>query len=307
MISSLYYTSASVRRVMRSCMPRQNSVTVTVPFYGSIASSLGSCRYRHRHRHRHWYHHLHSAATTITTPDAEAAASIQSSVVPIIDMSLSEQEIGDCIHHACTTDGFFIVVKHGVSADLCSRILQQAKLLFTVLSPQDKEAISIKHSNSYRGYQGMGVNITNGLPDGHEALDLISESTKAMILPTTRHDSSLPPNLLTNFGKNQWPDPNLLPDFRSTTEEYINAMQTLGQRLMGACSRGLGLDPTYFEPYFDDAYWTMRMIRYPVQHDNNHNTSINKEYDFGVGKEMSQLLYCKKVDASTGAVRIQAS
>jgi isopenicillin N synthase-like dioxygenase len=194
-------------------------------------------------------------------------------------MSLSEQEIGDCIHHACTTDGFFFIVQHGVSKDLCSRILHQARLLFTVLSPQDKEAISVKHSESYRGFQGMGVNVTNGQPDGHEALDLISESTKAIVSRKRLQDSSLPS--LTNFGKNQWPDPNLLPDFRSTTEEYIDAMQTLGRRLMGACSRGLGLDPRYFEPYFDDAYWTMRMIRYPIQSD-----IIQKDYDFGVGKEI---------------------
>ena len=31
--------------------------------------------------------------------------------------------------------------------------------------------------------------------------------------------------------------------YNTTTEEYIDAMQTHGQLMMGACSRGLGLDP----------------------------------------------------------------
>jgi isopenicillin N synthase-like dioxygenase len=255
---------------MQLVLQRQNSTTV---------HNNTTCWYRHwRCCHRHYATKKADTSTTIQDP------SIQSPIVPIIDMSLSEEEIGYSIHQACTTVGFFIVIRHGVSQELCSRILHQARLLFSVLSPQDKEAISVKHSNSYRGYQSMGVNVTNGQPDGHEALDLISESVKANVVRGRQESlllSSSSSTMLTNYGKNQWPDPNLLPNFRSTTEEYIHAMQTLGQRLMGACSRGLGLDPKFFEPYFDDAYWTMRMIRYPAS---QHNDNVKEDYDFGVGK-----------------------
>lgn len=210
--------------------------------------------------------------------NAPMTSAMGTSPVPIINMSLSEEELGDAIHQACTTDGFFIIVNHGVSEDLCSKMLQQARLLFSELSPDDKEAISVKHSDSYRGFQTMGVNITNGKLDGHEALDLVSESTRA-VAPRRVDDSNKMQQSLTNYGKNQWPNPAILPEFRHTTEVYIDEMQTVGQRLMKACSRGLGLDPTFFEPYFDDAYWSMRMIRYPIERDEGED-----DFDFGVGK-----------------------
>jgi isopenicillin N synthase-like dioxygenase len=192
-------------------------------------------------------------------------------VIPIIDMAMSEEKIGDSIHHACTSVGFFVIVNHGVSAELCSSMLHQARLLFD-LSDDDKEDISAKHSESFRGFQKLGVNVTNGELDGHEALDLVSESKRAI-----RSDKKL-----TNYGKNQWPHPSMLPQFRSKTEQYVDAMQNLGLRLMGACSRGLGLDPSFFDPYFDDAFWSMRMIRYPGVDEKDDNN--NKSYKFGVGE-----------------------
>jgi isopenicillin N synthase-like dioxygenase len=54
---------------------------------------------------------------------------------------------------------------------------------------------------------------------------------------------------------------------------------------MTAASRGLGLDPSFFDPYFDDAFWSMRMIRYPpppMEHD---------DFDFGVGQHTDYGVY----------------
>jgi isopenicillin N synthase-like dioxygenase len=190
-------------------------------------------------------------------------------------MSLSEEALGDAIHDACSRVGFFIIVNHGVSEELRNNVLRQARKLFTELSDGEKEAISVEHSNSYRGYQKLGVNVTKGRVDGHEALDLVSESSRA---DRTMYINGRPTDL-TNYGKNQWPDPTRLPDFRTTTETYIGQMQEVGKRLMAGCSRGLGLHPSYFEPYFDDPYWTMRMIRYPPQQQHEE-----VGYDFGVGE-----------------------
>lgn len=211
--------------------------------------------------------HLRFWQSSVATPSASHA--FREPVVPIIDMEMSEEEIGDSIHHACTTLGFFAIVNHGVSEDLCSNMLHQTRLLFD-LSDDDKEAISVKHSKSFRGFQKMGINVTNGELDGHEALDLVSESKKA-IRPN--------PQEMTNYGRNQWPNQSKLPEFRATTEKYVESMQQLGLRLMSACSRGLGLDPSFFDRYFDDAYWSMRMIRYPAVDGND-----NQDYSFGVGE-----------------------
>ena len=195
-------------------------------------------------------------------PSASASAS-----VPLVDMSLPLEQIGNQIHQACTTTGFFYLANHGVEPDLCTGVLEQARSMFSTLTDAEKEAISVAHSNSYRGYQRMGVNITKERKDAHEALDLVSESTAARRSPD---------HGMTNYGANQWPNPQQLTNLRPTIEQYIEEMNTVGKRLADATSLGLGLEPEFFRPYFTDAYWSMRLVRYPGS--NNH------AYDYGVGE-----------------------
>ena len=196
--------------------------------------------------------------------------------VPIVDLSLPLTDVGVQIHQACTTTGFFYLANHGVSSALCDNVLEQARHMFTTLTEEQKEAISVAHSNSYRGYQRMGVNVTSQQRDGHEALDLVSESK----------DAQRPPGYaLTNYGQNQWPDPAIVPDLRPTIEQYIAAMNTVGQRLANATSLGLGLGPDFLRPYFTDPYWSMRLIRYPSVKDGAENDENDSDaYDFGVGE-----------------------
>lgn len=192
--------------------------------------------------------------------------------VPIIDMSLPPAALGAAVHEACTTVGFFHVVNHGVSQELQARVLDATRRFFE-LSLEDKEALSVAHSNSYRGYQRVGVNITQTKLDGHEALDLVSESTRA---DRKRADG------LTNYGKNQWPD-HQLPALRPMLEdEYIPQMTNVGNRLLSAAALGLGLGEDFFRPYFTDAYWSMRLVHYPAANTHNYDFGVGEHSDYGV-------------------------
>jgi isopenicillin N synthase-like dioxygenase len=214
-----------------------------------------------------------SVSRRITTTTNESS----NLVVPIVDMSLAQQELGKAVHEACTTVGFFHLVNHGVSETLRSKVLEEARNMFTSLSPEQKETFSVANSNSYRGYQRMGVNITSHKQDGHEGFDLMSESPRAIRASNNTKD---PFHGLTNHGQNQWPDPKWVPHLRPTLEQYIYEMNMVGNRLMSASSTGLGLGPDYFKPFFTDPYWTMRLIRYPAAPPDK--TADN--YDYGVGE-----------------------
>jgi isopenicillin N synthase-like dioxygenase len=216
--------------------------------------------------------------TTNTTKDSSTKL-----VVPVVDMSLPHRELGKAVHEACTTVGFFHLVNHGVSEDLRRKVLEEARNMFTSLSPVQKETFSVAHSNSYRGYQRMGVNITRHKQDGHEGFDLISESPRA--IRTSTKDN--PFHGLTNHGQNQWPDPKWVPQLRPTLERYIKEMNMVGNRLMSASSTGLGLGPDYFKPYFTDPYWTMRLCRYPAvasPENSNKADDNDDDYNYGVGE-----------------------
>jgi len=219
---------------------------------------------------------------TVAPASSQNHTSTITTHVPIVDMSLPVDDMGRVLHDACTRVGFFYLVNHGVSEDLRRRLLQEARAFFS-MTIEEKERISVAHSNSYRGYQWMGVNITRQKQDGHEALDLVSESTRANIV----RDRGL-----ANYGSNQWPDPTMLPQFQSTVEEYVAQMNSVGLRLITAASLGLGLGPNYFAPFFTDPYWSMRLIRYPplVPYDGipdigqDKNNSSSNAYEYGVGE-----------------------
>ena len=217
--------------------------------------------------------------------------------VPIVDLSLPIEDVGKDLHEACTTVGFFHLVNHDVSDTLRSGVLEEARRMFVGLTPQQKESFSVEHSNSYRGYQRIGVNITKDQQDGHEGFDIVSESHRAIRNPPH-------PDGITNFGQNLWPDPDWMPSLRPTIDQYVTEMNIVGMKLLQAASSGLGLSKDYFIPYFEDPYWSMRLIRYPpssVAHPPSNtlaadtitdesngqprssSNNINDKFEYGVG------------------------
>jgi len=197
-----------------------------------------------------------SAASRRTLRSRMSTSSSSSSAVrlPIVDLSLvtNERVIGQSLHEACTTFGFFYLVGHGIPATLRQSVLEQGRTFFEA-ETADKESISAENSHSFRGYQRLKVNQTNGQQDLHEGLDIFSESTRGQV-------EGVP----SNHGRNQWPDETQFPNFQSTVEDYASRMQHVGDRLMRACALGLELgDANYFAPYFEDPFWNMRLVYYP--------------------------------------------
>jgi isopenicillin N synthase-like dioxygenase len=226
-----------------------------------------------------------TATATATVDDAGIGSTVatKSTIVPIVDLSLPIEDVGNDLHEACASVGFFHLVNHGVPDKLCADVLDQARQLFVGLTPQQKETFSVAHSNSYRGYQHIGVNITSQRQDGHEGFDIISESERAIRTNPTHPDG------ITNYGKNLWPDPIWMPSLQPTIERYVPEMNAVGMKLLQAASLGLGLHKDYFLPYFEDPYWSMRMIRYPpplpsvvVDNDSTYEYGVGTHTDYGV-------------------------
>ena len=162
------------------------------------------------------------------------------SSVPVVDLSAPSAPRD--LDRAARDVGFFLLVNHGVSEALRSRVLSLARGFFA--RPQAaKDELSIRQSTSWRGYQRVYENVTGEKPDAHEALDLYSESPRA-----THHR-----------GANLWPD----AEFESVYTEYVDELLGVGRQTMRHFSSGLGLRPDYFDGLYDDSFWCMRAIHYP--------------------------------------------
>ncbi|WVZ22874.1 hypothetical protein V8G54_001418 [Vigna mungo] len=81
---------------------------------------------------------------------------------------------------ACTEAGFFYVKGHGVPETLLKEVRDVTRRFFE-LPYEEKAKIQITPAAGYRfawftGYQRIGQNITKGVPDMHEAIDLMDQS-----------------------------------------------------------------------------------------------------------------------------------
>ena len=61
----------------------------------------------------------------------------------------------------------------GASPCPCHAVIRPQALNPELDAQEEKDKISIQPRNPFRGYQALGVNVTNGKPDQHEGLDLV--------------------------------------------------------------------------------------------------------------------------------------
>nr|POE71523.1 putative 2-oxoglutarate-dependent dioxygenase [Quercus suber] len=75
------------------------------------------------------------------------------------------------IDQACREAGFFYVKGHGIPDSLLKEVKSVAHNFFD-LPNEEKVKIKISLVAGYRGYQRIRENVTKGIPDMHEAMDV---------------------------------------------------------------------------------------------------------------------------------------
>ncbi len=70
---------------------------------------------------------------------------------------------------------------------------------------------------------------------------------------------------------NQWPDTNVLPEFRQQVELYAHKMEQLGKRMLPIYARALGMPVDFFNEAFVDPLFRLRMTHYPPVEENADN------------------------------------
>jgi isopenicillin N synthase-like dioxygenase len=166
--------------------------------------------------------------------------------IPTVDASgLRSGERGDLervareIGAAARGIGFFSLVGHGVPVELIDAAFAAARLFFA--SPQsEKERVSVRNSQHYRGYVRIG----------EETLD----PSKA---PDVKECFNAGPDFAA---VNQWPD---LPGFKAALSAYQAAGLELVVLLHRAVALDLGVEERYFDPLFSRAVGILRLLRYP--------------------------------------------
>jgi isopenicillin N synthase-like dioxygenase len=180
--------------------------------------------------------------------------------------------VAEAVDAACRDSGFFVISGHGIDLQL-RRDLDKAAREFFALPEATKARIAMPRAGlAWRGWFPVGGELTSGHPDRKEGV---------------------------YFGEEHGPDhpgvragrplhgPNLFPDqpaeLRSLVLDYISALTTLGQRVLHAVARGLGLPPDWFSTQLTaDPVVLFRIFHYPPSEPASDDWGVGEHTDYGL-------------------------
>ena len=207
---------------------------------------------------------------------AFATESLQT--LPTIDLSelndpSQHQAFHERLARIARDTGFFYLTGHGIDTEQI-RHFEQLTRDFFALSPQAKDRIAIRNTPHFRGYTGVGGEITRLRPDLREQLDLGEE------LPVISTDPDQP-TWWKLQGPNQWPD--ALPELRTAALAWIDTTRQVTQRLLQAFLVALeqpanALDDLIGAPHNH----RLKIIRYPGQAQGQSDQGVGAHKDGGL-------------------------
>ena len=197
--------------------------------------------------------------------------------VPIIDISGLRDGSGTAavaseIDAACRDIGFFSIVGHGVPAELCRRLDEQARAFFDL--PEDEKAsIAMRHGGrAWRGWFPVGGELTSGTPDLKEGLYFgleLDPSDPRVVAGTPLH------------GPNQFPARPA--GLRDAVLEYIDAVTAVGRIVLRGIALGLGLDDQWFDRNLTaDPLVLFRIFHYPPPPSGADGWGVGEHTDYGL-------------------------
>lgn len=144
------------------------------------------------------------------------------------------------------------LVGHGVSPDLRAELMDVAERFFS-LPVEEKRRISMVHGGaSWRGWFGVGEELTDGIPDDKEGLYLgteLGEEHPAVRAGTPMHG------------------PNLFPEhpaeLRRVVLEWMDRVAALAPVLLHAIATWLGRPADHFDRWFTDPVVLFRLFHSP--------------------------------------------
>lgn len=189
-------------------------------------------------------------------------------LVPDLSSVEERYTVSKALHDACVEYGFFYLnISKYVKPSEPEELIRLARDFFA-LPQEEKDRISVKYQDYARGYQRLKENVTNGMADNHEAIDLYKPNR-------------IPDKSKILGGENQWPS---IPTFETKYLQWIDKMKKLGMIVMDAMAAGLGLSEEERKQLcgqVDDSFWVMRIIGYPPLPNDDDGFSCGAHKDYG--------------------------
>ncbi|KAF8134471.1 hypothetical protein EV363DRAFT_1396885 [Boletus edulis] len=184
-------------------------------------------------------------------------------------------ELIDQLRHALINVGFLYLKNHTVPQHVVDDLIGYIPRLFDL--PQEaKDKIRMANSPHFLGYSKLGAEFTKGKTDYREQFDL-----------ATPHETKWrpgAPEYLRLWGPSQWPDEQLIPEFRHTMETYLAHVQQLSYRFISLLAEAFGLASDALNSFYDaDEFMQHRgkIVKYPANDGSFADQGVGPHYDAG--------------------------
>jgi isopenicillin N synthase-like dioxygenase len=186
--------------------------------------------------------------------------------LPVVDLRADPAALRERLRSVAHEVGFFHLTGHGVSEQLTDRLLTEARRLFA-LPQADKDAVAMRNSPHFRGYTRLGGELTGGVVDWREQID---------IGPERRPLTDPAESYLRLQGPNQWPVG--LPELPDVVAEWDAALAEVGRTLLRHWATSLGSPADVFDEAFADTPATLiKIVRYPAQADSPQGVGAHRD------------------------------
>ncbi|XP_021735036.1 probable 2-oxoglutarate-dependent dioxygenase At3g50210 isoform X2 [Chenopodium quinoa] len=188
--------------------------------------------------------------------------------------------------------GWLFLCGHGIPDSFLKEVREVTRKFFD-LPLEEKLEIKLSAATGYRGYQEVGDNITKGVPDVHEAIDLYRELKHGMY-----GDMGKP-----MIGPNLWPSKP--QNFKAVMEHYTDLCTELSRKIIQGISLALGGSVNELEGRIaGDPFWVMRLIGYPVISRENGHSELGNDIGCGAHTDYGLLTLVNQDDSIT-ALRVR--
>ncbi|GLE55826.1 putative iron/ascorbate dependent oxidoreductase [Mycobacteroides chelonae] len=187
--------------------------------------------------------------------------------LPVVDLSGDPDRLRAVLREVTHEVGFFYLTGHGVSPRLVDEVLSAARRLFA-LPAEDKDAIAMVRSPHFRGFTRLGGELTGGLTDWREQIDVGPERR------AIAHGKDL--DYLWLQGPNQWP--KAVPELRAALASWDAALASVGRKLLREWAIALGsADGVFDEAFGSEPATLIKVIRYPARGTTNQGVGAHRD------------------------------